>query len=203
MDSEDEIGDEDRGIYSNINRWNFILPKLVWIKYIIWLSCCKPIYFLESNIPNESSNIFMTRKKSRMNVRIYSRLKNPRIFKRLNIFVKKYSNIFKYPNICYTLSCVTFSKDFNNLPEIRPSQPSECAQQRTLNIVHAQTAAQQQSNGSYEARMSGKCGETSLPLLDPQSIGSQCKIKDQRYCVWSHSKWASPSGIPDDQPWEY
>ena len=36
------------------------------------------------------------------------------------------------------------------------SQPSECGQQRTLNIVHAQTAAQQQSNGSYEARMSGK-----------------------------------------------
>ena len=38
-------------------------------------------------------------------------------------------------------------------------QPSECGQQRTLNIVHAQTAAQQQSNGIYEARMSGKCGE--------------------------------------------
>ena len=38
-------------------------------------------------------------------------------------------------------------------------QPSECGQQRTLNIVHAQTAAQQQSNGCYEARMSGKCGE--------------------------------------------
>ena len=29
----------------------------------------------------------------------------------------------------------------------------------TLNIVLAQTAAQQQCNGSYEARMSGKCGE--------------------------------------------
>ena len=39
------------------------------------------------------------------------------------------------------------------------SQPSECGRQRTLNIVHAQTAAQQQSNGSYESRMSGKCGE--------------------------------------------
>ena len=39
------------------------------------------------------------------------------------------------------------------------SQPSECGRQRTLNIVHAQTAAQQKSNGSYEARMSGKCGE--------------------------------------------
>ena len=38
-------------------------------------------------------------------------------------------------------------------------QPSECGRQCTLNIVHAQTAAQQQSNGSYEARMSGKCGE--------------------------------------------
>ena len=37
------------------------------------------------------------------------------------------------------------------------SQPSECGRQRTLNIVHTQTAAQQQSNGSYETRMSGKC----------------------------------------------
>ena len=42
---------------------------------------------------------------------------------------------------------------------VNTSQPSECGRQRTLNIVHAQTAAQQQSNGSYEARMSGKCGE--------------------------------------------
>ena len=39
------------------------------------------------------------------------------------------------------------------------AQPSECGQQCTLNIVHAQTGAQQQSTGSYEARMSGKCGE--------------------------------------------
>ena len=39
------------------------------------------------------------------------------------------------------------------------AQPSECGQQHTLNVVHSQTAAQQQSNGSYEARMSGKCGE--------------------------------------------
>ena len=39
------------------------------------------------------------------------------------------------------------------------AQPSECKQQHTMNIVYAQTAAQQQSNGSYEARMSGKCGE--------------------------------------------
>ena len=32
------------------------------------------------------------------------------------------------------------------------AQPSECGRQRTLNIVHAQTAAQQQSNVSYEAK---------------------------------------------------
>ena len=44
-------------------------------------------------------------------------------------------------------------------PVIGPPQPSECGRQRTLNIVHAQTAAQQQSNGCYEARMSGKCEE--------------------------------------------
>ena len=42
---------------------------------------------------------------------------------------------------------------------IGSSQPSECGQQRTLNILHAQTAAQQQSNVIYEARMSGKCEE--------------------------------------------
>ena len=40
-----------------------------------------------------------------------------------------------------------------------PTQPAEYGQQRTLNMVHAQTAAQQKSNGSYKARMSGKCGE--------------------------------------------
>ena len=39
------------------------------------------------------------------------------------------------------------------------TQPSECGREHTLNIVPAQTAAQQQSNESYEARMSGKCGE--------------------------------------------
>ena len=39
------------------------------------------------------------------------------------------------------------------------AQPSECGRQRTLNIVHAQIAAQQQSNGSYEARMSRKYRE--------------------------------------------
>ena len=36
--------------------------------------------------------------------------------------------------------------------ESRPTQPSECGRQHTLNIVHVQTAAQQQSNGIYEAR---------------------------------------------------
>ena len=44
-------------------------------------------------------------------------------------------------------------------PLLLRAQPSECGRQRTLNTVHAQTAAQQYSNGSYEARMSGKCGE--------------------------------------------
>ena len=38
------------------------------------------------------------------------------------------------------------------------AQPSECGQQCTLNKVNAQSVAQQQSNRSYEARMSGKCG---------------------------------------------
>ena len=39
------------------------------------------------------------------------------------------------------------------------AQPPECGQQHTLNIAHAQAAAQHQSNGSYEARMSGICEE--------------------------------------------
>ena len=39
------------------------------------------------------------------------------------------------------------------------SHPSEYGQQHTLNILNAQTAAQHQFNGSYEARMSGKFGE--------------------------------------------
>ena len=39
------------------------------------------------------------------------------------------------------------------------SQPSECGRQHTLISVHAQTAAWQQSNGNFEARMSEKYGE--------------------------------------------
>ena len=50
----------------------------------------------------------MRRKKSRMNVRIYSVWKNPRIFERMNIFIKNYSNIFEDPNIRYTLPCNAF-----------------------------------------------------------------------------------------------
>ena len=61
------------------------------------------MYSFESNIPNECPNIFMRRKMSRMNVRIYSLWKNSQIFERMNIFVNKYLNIFEYPNICYTL----------------------------------------------------------------------------------------------------
>ena len=34
-------------------------------------------------------------------------------------------------------------------------------------------------------RRNVESGETSLSWLYPRSIGSQCKIKDQRYCVWS------------------
>ena len=45
------------------------------------------------------------------------------------------------------------------IPASQYPQTSECGRQRTLNMVHAQTAAQQQSNGKIEARMSGKCGE--------------------------------------------
>ena len=34
-------------------------------------------------------------------------------------------------------------------------------------------------------------GETSLSWIYPRSIGSQCKIKDQRYCVGSKGAWKS------------
>ena len=50
-------------------------------------------------------------------------------------------------------------KDTDEIETKQQAQPSEFGQQRTLNIAHAQTAAQHQSNGSYEARMSGICGE--------------------------------------------
>ena len=61
------------------------------------------IYSLESNNTNECVNILKRRKKSWINVRIYLLWKNPQIFEQMNIFVKKYLNIFEYPNICYTL----------------------------------------------------------------------------------------------------
>ena len=64
----------------------------------------KPMYLLESNIPYEYQNIFMRKKKSQMNVQIYLLWKNPQIFEWMNIFINKYSNIFEYPNICYTLT---------------------------------------------------------------------------------------------------
>ena len=79
---------------------------------IFLLSAFKPMYLLESNIPNECTNIFMRRKKSRMNVRIYSLWKNPRIFEQMNIFVNKYSNIFKYPDIRQTLVGDMLRRDF-------------------------------------------------------------------------------------------
>ena len=70
----------------------------------ILLSGFKPMYLLESNIPNECPNIFIRRKKYRTNVQIYSLWKNSQKFERMNIFINKYLNIFEYPNICYTLS---------------------------------------------------------------------------------------------------
>ena len=57
---------------------------------IILLSCFKPMYSLQSNIPN-IPNIFMRRKKSQRNVQIYFLWRNPQILERMNIFVNKYS----------------------------------------------------------------------------------------------------------------
>ena len=46
----------------------------------------------------------------------YIRLKqNARIFGRINIFVNKYSNIFEYPNIRYTLICVLAHLHFGDI----------------------------------------------------------------------------------------
>ena len=77
--------------------------KKKWITTNILLSSYILMYSLESNIPNEYPNIFMRKNKSWMNVRIYLLWKNPRIFRRINIFVNKYLNTFEYPNIRYTL----------------------------------------------------------------------------------------------------
>ena len=73
------------------------------MRNLFWLCGFKSIYLLESNILNECPNIFMRRKKSGMNVWIYLLLKNPQIIEWMNIFVNKYSNIYKYPNFRYTL----------------------------------------------------------------------------------------------------
>ena len=62
---------------------------------------------------------------------------------------------------CRSITVLKLNKWCNSYCNVKfeVAQPSECGREHTLNIVHAQTAAQQQSNGSYEARMSGKCGE--------------------------------------------
>ena len=54
---------------------------------------------------------------------------------------------------------IRIAREYGMFVTTSVAQPFECGRQRTLNIVHAQTAAQQQSNRCYEARMSGKCGE--------------------------------------------
>ena len=55
---------------------------------------------------------------------------------------------------------ILYSPEYLHFPlHLSISQPSECGRQRTLNIVPAQTVAQQQSKGIYDTRMSGKCGE--------------------------------------------
>ena len=51
-------------------------------------------------------------------------------------------------------------------------------------------------------------GETSLSWLYSRSIGSQYKIKDQWYCVWSQGLWSSLQVTlsikkPYHQSWEY
>ena len=53
---------------------------------------------------------------------------------------------------------VQWGAQFHSIKFIR-SQPSECEWQHTLISVHAQTAAWQQANGNFEARMFEKCGE--------------------------------------------
>ena len=77
--------------------------KKNFIANFILFSNFKPMYLLESKIPNKCPNIFMRRKKSWTNVWIYSLWRNPQIFERMNIFVNKYLNLFEYPNIRYTL----------------------------------------------------------------------------------------------------
>ena len=70
-----------------------------------WNGCVLCTAVCESNfsLTNDYPNIFMRRKKSWMTVRIYLLWKNPQIFRWMNIVINKYSNIFQYPNIRYTL----------------------------------------------------------------------------------------------------
>ena len=71
--------------------------------------------------------------------------------------------------------------------------PSECGRQHTL---ISDMLKQLLSSSLMEILKPGcprnvESGETSLSWLYSQSIGSQCKIKDQRYCVGSYGPWKS------------
>ena len=107
MDSKDEKGVEDKGNSLNINRWNVKLPIFfkttnILLNSFIW------IYLLESNIPNEYPNIFMRRKKFRVNVRIYSLWK---IHKYLGEWIYLSINIQTYLNIrIFSTHCTECSK---------------------------------------------------------------------------------------------
>ena len=77
-----------------------------------------------------------------------------------------------------------------------PTEPSECGRQCTLNIEHAQTAAQQQSNGSFEARMSGKCGEWRDLFIMTLSLIHWVPVQDKGskiLCVKLGAKKVTPS----------
>ena len=102
MNSEDDIGDEEMGNYGNLNCWIVKLPKFFFNNHYFCLAAL--FKCISWNLTFEwMSKYIHEEKKSQMNVCIYSPWKNPRIFARMNIFVSKHSNIFEYPNICYTL----------------------------------------------------------------------------------------------------
>ena len=84
---------------------------------------------------------------------------------------------------CVCMLLLSWSQfEIRDVQLIQPSsraQPSECGRQHTLISVHAQTAAQQQSNGNSEARMSEKCGEWRYQFIMTLSLIHWVPLQDK------------------------
>ena len=95
------------------------------------------------------------------------------------------ANIIIWDN--YTLNNAPTPPSPHSTGSRTQSQPSECGRQH---LWIAYMLKQLLGSSLMEILKPGclrnvESGETSLSWLYPRSIGSQCKIKDQRYCVGS------------------